>query len=54
MFIKVLVDFSGILNAIFPYAVSLNPGLPTPLQQTMIRQEIEKRQQQESSHINKQ
>jgi hypothetical protein len=35
-------------KAMLPYALSLNPGLPTPMHHTMIRQEIERRQQQES------
>ncbi len=32
-----------------PYALSLNPGLTIPMQQTMILQETERRQQQQQS-----
>jgi len=49
MFIKVIIDFRDIPKAILPYALSLNPGLTIPIQQTMIRQEVEKRQQQSST-----
>jgi hypothetical protein len=48
MFIKVMLDFGDMSKAMLPYALSLNPGLPTPMHHTMIRQEIERRQQQES------
>jgi len=47
MFIKVMVDFSNKPKAILPYALGLNPGLTTQIQETIIRQEIEKRQQQQ-------
>jgi hypothetical protein len=49
MFIKVMVDFNDMPKALVPYALSLNPGLPTPMQQTMIQQEITRRQEQQSS-----
>jgi hypothetical protein len=47
MFIKVMIDFNDLPKTLLPYALSLNPGLPTPMQQTMIQQEIERRQQQQ-------
>jgi hypothetical protein len=49
MFIRVMLDFDEMPKTLLPYAFSLNPGLPTPMQQTMIQQEILKRQQQQAS-----
>ena len=49
MFIKVMVDFNDIPKTLLPYAFSLNPGLTSPMQQTMIQQETERRLQQQSS-----
>ncbi|CAF3069989.1 unnamed protein product, partial [Rotaria sp. Silwood2] len=46
MFIKVMIDFGDIPQPLLPYALSLNPGLPTNVQQLMIKQEIERRVQQ--------
>ncbi|CAF3778917.1 unnamed protein product [Rotaria sp. Silwood1] len=46
MFIKVMVDFGDIHGTLLPYALSLNPGLPTHVQQAMINQEAERRFQQ--------
>ncbi|CAF3830633.1 unnamed protein product, partial [Rotaria sp. Silwood1] len=46
MFIKIMVDFSDIPKTLLPYALNLNPGLPTNIQQHMIKQETEKRAQQ--------
>jgi hypothetical protein len=43
MFIKVMVDFGGISKRLLPYALSLNPALPTYIQQTMIKQDAERR-----------
>ncbi|CAF3718911.1 unnamed protein product [Rotaria sp. Silwood1] len=54
MFIKIMVDFGDIQKTLLPYALSLNPGLPTHVQQVMIKQETERRSQQrfgESSQI---
>ncbi|CAF4555534.1 unnamed protein product, partial [Rotaria sp. Silwood2] len=48
MFIKVIVDFGDMPKTLLPYALSLNPGLPTNVQQLMIKQEIERRAQQQS------
>ncbi|CAF1187136.1 unnamed protein product, partial [Didymodactylos carnosus] len=45
MFIKVIVDFADMPKMILPYALSLNPGLPHHVQQYLIKQEIQKRQQ---------
>lgn len=47
MFIKIMVDFGDIPKALLPYAVTLNPGLPAHVQQAMIRQEIERRAQEQ-------
>jgi hypothetical protein len=47
MFIKVMVDFGDMPKTLLPYALSLNPGLPTSIQQTMIKQEAERRAQQQ-------
>ncbi|CAF1262355.1 unnamed protein product [Rotaria sordida] len=46
MFIKILVDFGDMPKTLLPYALSLNPGLPTHIQQMMIKQEAERRAQQ--------
>ncbi|CAF0791219.1 unnamed protein product [Adineta steineri] len=48
MFIKIMVDFEDLPKAILPYALSLNPGLPTECQHKMIRQEIERQAQLQS------
>ncbi|CAF3154047.1 unnamed protein product [Rotaria sp. Silwood2] len=48
MFIKIMVDFINIPKALIPYAFSLNPALPTHVQQTMIKQEEVRRSQQRS------
>ncbi|CAF1081960.1 unnamed protein product [Rotaria sordida] len=47
MFMKIMVDFEEIHKTLLPYALSLNPGLPTHVQQAMIKQEIERRSQQQ-------
>ncbi|CAF3937168.1 unnamed protein product [Rotaria sordida] len=47
MFIKVIVDFGNLPKTLLPYTLSLNPGLPTHVQQMIIRQEAEKREQQQ-------
>jgi hypothetical protein len=38
MFIKVMVDFGDMPITLLPYALSLNPGLPTYVQQVLIKQ----------------
>jgi TNF receptor-associated factor 2 len=43
MFIKVMVDFGNMTKSLLPYALSLNPGLPSNIQQDMVRQEAERR-----------
>jgi hypothetical protein len=43
MFIKVMVDFGDMSYRLLPYALSLNPGLPIHIQQSMITQEADKR-----------
>ncbi|CAF4083721.1 unnamed protein product [Rotaria sordida] len=48
MFIKVMVDFGDMPKTLLPYALSLNPGLPTHVQQAMIKQEAERRSQQQA------
>ncbi len=45
MFIKIMVDFGDMPKALLPYALSLNPGLPTHVQQAMIEKEAKKRTQ---------
>jgi hypothetical protein len=47
MFIKVMVDFGDMPKTLLPFALSLNPGLPMHVQQTMIKQEAERRAQQQ-------
>ena len=46
MFIKIMVDFGDMPKTLLPYALSLNPGLPTYIHQAMIKQEAERRAQQ--------
>ncbi|CAF3334917.1 unnamed protein product [Rotaria socialis] len=48
MFIKILVDFEDTPKILLPYVLSLNPGLLTHVQQTLIKQEVERRSQQQS------
>ncbi|CAF4109177.1 unnamed protein product, partial [Rotaria sordida] len=48
MFIKILVDFGDLAKTLLPYALSLNPGLLTYIQQMVIKQEAERRTQQQS------
>ncbi len=47
MFIKVMVDFGDMPKTLLPYALSLNPGLPTHIQQAMIKREAERRVEQQ-------
>src|SRR3984957_5676166 len=49
MFIRVMVDFGDMPKTLLPYALCLNPGLPMHVQQMMIRQEIERRGQQQQT-----
>ena len=49
MFIKVMVDFGDMPRTLLPYALSLNPGIPANIQQELIRQEAERRSQQQGS-----
>ncbi|CAF3128137.1 unnamed protein product [Rotaria sp. Silwood2] len=48
MFIKIMVDFGDMSKTLLPYALSLNPGLPTHIQQLMIKKEAERRAQQQT------
>ena len=50
MIIKILVDFANAPKTILPYTLTLNPGLPVPIQNDMIKREIEKRAQAEVSN----
>jgi hypothetical protein len=50
IYIKIMVDFVGIPNILLPYALSLNPGIPTQMQQSMIRQEAERRARQQAGN----
>jgi hypothetical protein len=47
MFIKVMVDFGDMPKTLLPYALSLNPGIPTNIQQLMIKEEAERKAQQQ-------
>ncbi|CAF2372038.1 unnamed protein product [Rotaria sp. Silwood2] len=51
MFIKIMVDFGEIPKTLLPYVLSLNPGLPTHVQQAMIKLEMERRSQQHSGEL---
>jgi len=46
MFIKVMVHFNEMPKTFLPYILNLNPGLPTPIQEVMVKHETEKRAQQ--------
>jgi hypothetical protein len=46
MFIKVMIDFGDMAKTLLPFALALNPGFPTNVQHTMIKQEVERRAQQ--------
>ncbi|CAF4816701.1 unnamed protein product [Rotaria sp. Silwood2] len=48
MFIKSMVDFGDMSKTLLSYALSLNPGLPTHIQQLMIKKEAERRAQQQT------
>ena len=48
MFIKIMIDFDDMPKTLLPYVLSLNPGLPTHIQQAMIKQEAERRAQHQS------
>ena len=47
MFIKVMVDFSNTPKLILPFIFNLDPGLPTHIQQTRIKEELERLEQQQ-------
>ncbi|CAF1171969.1 unnamed protein product [Rotaria sp. Silwood1] len=49
MFIKIMIDFEELPKTLLPYALSLNPGLPTHIQKAMIKQEAERRTQLRSN-----
>ncbi len=49
MFIKVMVNFGDMPKTLLPYALSLNPGIPSNIQQEMIEQEAKRRKQQPKS-----
>jgi hypothetical protein len=51
MYIKVMVDFENLPKTMLPYALSLNPGLPTHVQQRMIQLEMERRAQLPSQQV---
>ena len=42
IFIKVMVDFGDMPKTLLPFALSLNPGLPTNIQQEIIKEEARK------------
>ncbi|CAF1206684.1 unnamed protein product [Adineta steineri] len=45
MFINVMIDYNNTPKTLLPYVFNINPGLTIPIQQTMIRKEVEKQQQ---------
>ncbi|CAF4281872.1 unnamed protein product, partial [Rotaria sp. Silwood2] len=47
MFIRILIDFDDMPKTLLPYVLGLNPGLPTNIQQMLIKQEAERRGQQQ-------
>jgi hypothetical protein len=49
LFLKIVVDLNDTPKMILPYMLTLNPGLPNHVQQTLINQEKVKRQQQQNN-----
>ncbi|CAF4398838.1 unnamed protein product, partial [Didymodactylos carnosus] len=45
LFIKCIVDFTDLPKTLLPYWLNLNPGLPTDVQNKMIKTEAERRQE---------
>ncbi|CAF3943155.1 unnamed protein product [Rotaria sordida] len=43
IFIKIIVDFGDIPKTLLPFVLNLIPGLPTNVQQSIIKQEIDRR-----------
>ena len=43
MFIKVMVHFKETPKTLLPYILGINPGVPAPIQESMIKRETEKR-----------
>ena len=43
MYIKIMVDFDDMSHNILAFAINLNPGLPTGVQQLRIKEEAERR-----------
>ena len=50
MFIKIMVDFGDIPKTLLPYAMSLNPGLPSVVQQGIIREEAVRRADRQATN----
>lgn len=48
--IKIMVDFADVPRAALPYALAINPGLPILVRHDLIKQEIEKQKQENSSN----
>jgi hypothetical protein len=51
MFIKIVVHFVDRPRTLLSYILGINPGLPAPIQQIMIKDEIEKRVQQQQAIV---
>jgi hypothetical protein len=51
MFIKVMIDVDDIPETLWPYALGLNPGLPTHVQQAMIKEEAKRKAEQELQEL---
>jgi len=49
MFIRIMVNFGDMPKILVTFALSLNPGLPMHIQQVMIKQESDRRAQQQQS-----
>jgi hypothetical protein len=48
MFIKIVVHFIDMPKTLLPYILGINPGLPAPIQQVMIKHETEQQLQQQA------
>jgi len=51
MFIRILVDFDDTPKTLLPFVMSLNPAFPITIQNELIKQESERRAQQERTSV---
>ncbi|CAF1636614.1 unnamed protein product, partial [Didymodactylos carnosus] len=49
--IKISVDFDELPKMVLPFALNLNPGLPAYVQQQIVKQELQRRQDEAADTI---